>query len=59
MQLFVERHKAILKASMQGVLEHEQKLQQLDDWWEKVSLIGKINSLRLGSDLLTSMDITK
>jgi hypothetical protein len=59
MQLFVERHKAILKASMQGVLEHEQKLQQLDDWWGKVSLIGKINSLRLGSDILTSMDITK
>ncbi|SEI05079.1 hypothetical protein SAMN05660691_03121 [Rheinheimera pacifica] len=59
MQLFVERHKAILKASMQGVLQHEQKLQQLDDWWGKVSLIGKINSLRLGSDILTSMDITK
>lgn len=59
MQLFVEQHKEVLKATMPGVKGHEVKLQQLDDWWGKVSLIGKINSLRLGSDILTSMDITK
>ena len=59
MQQFVEQHKEVLKATMPGVKGHEVKLQQLDDWWGKVSLIGKINSLRLGSDILTSMDVTK
>ena len=59
MQSFFEHHKNHLKPHMSGVLQYEQKLTELDCWWGKVSLIGKINSLRLGSTILDSMDQTK
>lgn len=59
MQFFFEHHKNHLKPHMSGVLQYEQKLTELDSWWSKVSLIGKINSLRLGSTILDSMDLTK
>ena len=59
MQFFFEHHKNDLKPHMSGVLHYEQKLTELDSWWSKVSLIGKINSLRLGSTILDSMDQTK
>ena len=59
MQFFFEHHKNHLKPHMSGVLQYEQKLTELDSWWSKVSLIGKINSLRLGSTILDSMDQTK
>ena len=59
MQFFFEHHKNHLKPHMSGVLQYEQKLTELDNWWSKVSLIGKINSLRLGSTILDSMDQTK
>ena len=59
MQFFFEHHKNHLKPHMSGVLHYEQKLTELDNWWSKVSLIGKINSLRLGSTILDSMDQTK
>ncbi len=59
MQFFFEHHKNHLKPHMSGVLQYEQKLTELDSWWSKVTLIGKINSLRLGSTILDSMDQTK
>lgn len=59
MQFFFEHHKNYLKPHMSGVLHYEQKLTELDNWWSKVSLIGKINSLRLGSTILDNMDQTK
>lgn len=59
MQYFFEHHKNHLKPHMSGVLQYEQKLTELDNWWSKVSLIGKINSLRLGTTILDSMDQTK
>ncbi len=59
MQFFFEHHKNHLKPHMRGILQYEQKLTELDSWWSKVSLIGKINSLRLGSTILDSMDQTK
>ncbi|MDF3126760.1 cache domain-containing protein [Rheinheimera sp. 1928-s] len=59
MQFFFEHHKNHLKPHMSGVLQYEQKLTELDSWWSKVSLIGKINSLRLGSTILDNMDQTK
>ncbi len=59
MQFFFEHHKNHLKPHMSGVLQYEQQLAELDNWWSKVSLIGKINSLRLGSTILDNMDQTK
>lgn len=59
MQFFFQHHKNDLKPHMNQVLHYEQKLTELDNWWGKVSLIGKINSLRLGSTILDSMDQTK
>lgn len=59
MQFFFEHNKNHLKPHMSGVLQYEQKLTELDSWWSKVTLIGKINSLRLGSTILDNMDQTK
>lgn len=43
----------------QSVKEYEQKLGGLNTWWNKVSLIGKINSLNVPQSLLAKMLDTK
>ena len=43
----------------QSVKEYEQKLGNLNTWWNKVSLIGKINSLNVPQSLLANMLDTK
>lgn len=59
MQEFLTQYKNELKLCFQNVGQHESQLQQLNSWWSKVSLIGKINCLKVGSTILDSMDETR
>ncbi len=44
---------------MPFVLRCEQELQHLGDWWQRVALVGKINSLQVAKTLLDEMEITQ
>lgn len=59
MRTFFEAHNEKLKASIPLLRQQEAQLKQLDSWWNKISLVGKINSLRLGSTILESMNLTQ
>lgn len=59
MQEFITQYKNEFKLCFQNVGQHESQLQQLNSWWSKVSLIGKINCLKVGSTILDSMDETR
>ncbi|MBK1734741.1 hypothetical protein CKO15_05450 [Halorhodospira abdelmalekii] len=37
----------------------EQELEQLGEWWQRVTLIGKISSLQIAKTLLDEMDVTQ
>ncbi len=59
MQEFLDQHKGTLRHFFPQVRQYEQQLSELDNWWGKVSLIGKINCLKVGGTILESMDVTK
>lgn len=44
---------------MPFVLRSEQELKRLGDWWQRVTLVGKINSLQIAKTLLDEMEITQ
>lgn len=41
------------------VFEHRDSLENLNNWWDKVALVGKINSLNVPQSLLSNMLETK
>ncbi len=41
------------------VFEHRESLENLNNWWDKVALVGKINSLNVPQSLLSNMLDTK
>lgn len=59
MHVFIENNKRTFRDIFPSVLAQEKKLQQLDDWWGRVNLIGKINSLKVGTTVLESMTEAK
>lgn len=59
MQALIQSNRENLLRLFQSVREYEYKLGSLNTWWNKVSLIGKINSLNVPQSLLANMLETK
>ncbi len=48
-----------IRSYMPFITSYERSLNELGSWWEKVTLIGKINSLEVAATLLEDMGSTK
>jgi hypothetical protein len=59
MDLLINRNKDQLMSSMPWVINYKNKLEYLNDWWAKISLIGKINSYSLDTMIFSDMQSTK
>lgn len=59
MKTLLEANKNKLLAAMPAVKSYEAKLASLNDWWGKITLIGKINSHNVASTILDDMSLTK
>ena len=58
MDTFLLKHQDIMKRVMTNVDQHDRALKSLSTWWEKIALVGKINSLEVASTILEDMDNT-
>ena len=58
MDAFLLRHQDTMKDVIKGVGQHDRGLKSLSTWWEKIALVGKINSLEVASTILEDMDNT-
>ena len=56
--LFLVKNQSTIKRSIKGVDKYDQTLKSLSTWWEKIALIGKINSLEVASTILEDMEHT-
>lgn len=54
-----EKNKNYFSTLFSSVCSHQVELQTLNVWWDKVSLVGKINSLNVPQSLLSNMLETK
>lgn len=54
-----EKNKNHFSTLFSSVYSHQVELQTLNVWWDKVSLVGKINSLNVPQSLLSNMLETK
>ncbi|MFP8967538.1 cache domain-containing protein [Pokkaliibacter sp. CJK22405] len=59
MEQFLEVHQRKLKTLIRQVDTYERSLRSLSDWWGKIALIGKINSLDVAATILEDMDTAK
>ena len=59
MRSFIKQHFDVLMQAMPLVRRYEQRLVSLNEWWGKISLIGKINSFEIASTILEDMQRTK
>ncbi len=59
MEALLHQNKESLFTLFQSVNQHQINLGSLNTWWDKVALIGKINSLNVPQSLLTNMLETK
>jgi len=59
MDVFLSTHQNTIKRVIKSVFQHEQALKSLSTWWEKITLIGKINSFEVASTILEDMDNTQ
>lgn len=59
MNLLIQKHSRKLLASMEEVKSFETRLAQLNEWWGKITLIGKINSHNVASTILDDMHRTQ
>jgi len=57
-ETFLSKHQDTMKRVIKGVNQHENGLRSLSTWWEKIALIGKINSHQVASTILEDMDDT-
>lgn len=59
MHTLLETNRSKLLSAMPAVKKYETRLEALNDWWGKISLIGKINSHNVASTILEDMSLTK
>ena len=59
MEALIQQNKESLFTLFQSVNQHQVNLGTLNTWWDKVALIGKINSLNVPQSLLVNMLETK
>lgn len=59
MEALVARNRDQLISAMPLVKGYTAKLASLSEWWTKIALIGKINSLTVAATILSDMDDTK
>jgi hypothetical protein len=59
METMIAKHQGRFKSALPTVNEYEGKLESLNDWWGKITLIGKINSHRVASTILGDMQLTR
>ncbi|NVK56903.1 MAG: cache domain-containing protein [Alteromonadaceae bacterium] len=59
MECLRAHNKNYLNSMFPSVMSHQVKLQALNNWWDKVALVGKINSLNVPQSLLANMLETK
>lgn len=55
---FLTTNQEIMKRAIKEVDQYDQDLKGLSNWWEKIALIGKINSFEVASTILQDMDDT-
>ena len=58
MKAFLLDHQETMKRAIKGVDRYDKSLKSLSTWWEKIALIGKINSFEVASTILQDMDNT-
>lgn len=58
MQAFLSANQDAMKRVIKNVDRYDQGLKALSTWWEKIALIGKINSFEVASTILQDMDDT-
>ncbi|GGF68397.1 cache domain-containing protein [Alteromonas lipolytica] len=59
MDILNTRNSTHLRAVFPTLTEHQNNLTNLNRWWDKVALVGKINSLNVPQSLLSNMLETK
>ena len=59
MNSLINNHLTKLLASMEEIKNLETRLAQLNEWWGKITLIGKINSHNVASTILDDMHRTQ
>lgn len=59
MEEMVVSNQSKLKEVMPVVCGYETKLASLNEWWGKIALIGKINSLNIAATIIDDMEGTK
>lgn len=59
MNSLINNHLRKLLASMEEIKTFETRLAQLNEWWGKITLIGKINSHNVASTILDDMHRTQ
>ncbi|MEO9273992.1 cache domain-containing protein [Marinomonas sp. 5E14-1] len=58
MDAFLSSHQETMKRVIKNIDRYDQGLKSLSTWWEKIALIGKINSFEVASTILQDMDNT-
>ena len=58
MDVFLAQHQEAMKRAIKEVDQYDRDLKSLSTWWEKIALIGKINSLEVASTILEDMETT-
>lgn len=58
MDAFLSTHQGVMRRVISGVDRYDHGLKSLSVWWEKIALIGKINSFEVASTILQDMDNT-
>lgn len=56
--VFLSKNQSSIKRFIKGIDRYDQTLKSLSTWWEKIALIGKINSFEVASTILEDMDNT-
>lgn len=59
MDTLIKINKDVMAAVFPTVTQYQSSLEDLNRWWDKVALVGKINSLNVPQSLLTNMLDTK
>lgn len=59
MNVLIEAHTTKLLTAMPDVKSFENRLAQLNSWWGKITLIGKINSHNVAATILDDMNSTQ
>jgi len=55
---FLTANQETMKRAIKEINQYDQDLKGLSNWWEKIALIGKINSFEVASTILQDMDDT-